>query len=147
MNGNDLRVNNTPFYRREMKKNFFFYFYIFKERSNLMEVWKPLKNFPIYNGSSEGRIINIRTQKIQKPMLNKNGSVKVHLYKNGKRHSVKVRRVIAETFLGEHPGMDVRNKDGDPFNNSVDNLEWCTRSDLVKAAYERGSKKPRESRK
>ena len=111
-----------------------------------MEIWKPLRNFPSYNGSSEGRIVNVRTQKIQKPTLNKNGCAKVSLYKNGKRYVVKVRRVIAETFLGEHPGMDVRNKNGDPMNNSVDNLEWCTRSELIKEAYERGTKKPRSSR-
>ena len=111
-----------------------------------METWKPLRNFPSYNGSSEGRIMNVRTQKIQKPTLNANGCLKVGLYKNGKRYSVKVHRVIAETFLGEHPGMDVRHKDDDPLNNQVDNLEWCTRSELIKAAYDRGTKKPRTSR-
>ena len=111
-----------------------------------MEVWKPIRNFPSYDCSSEGRIRNIRTQKIQRPTLNKNGCLKVSLYKNGKRYNVKVHRVIAETFLGEHPGMDVRHKDDDPQNNCVDNLEWCTRSELIKAAYERGTKKPRTSR-
>lgn len=110
-----------------------------------MEVWKPLRNFPSYNGSSEGRIMNVRTQKIQKPTLNKNGCLKVSLYKNRKRYSIRVRRVIAETFLGEHPGMDVRHKDGDHLNVRADNLEWCTRSELIKSAYRNGTKKPRRS--
>lgn len=110
-----------------------------------MESWKPLRNFPSYNGSSEGRIMNVRTQKIQKPIADKNGCLKVSLYKNGKRYSVKVHRAIAETFLGYHPGMDVRLRDGDKSNIHIDNLEWCTRSDLIKAAYKRGSKKPRHS--
>ena len=111
-----------------------------------MEIWKPLRNFPSYNGSSEGRIMNVRTQKIQKPTLNKNGCLKVSLYKNGKHYSVKVHRVIAETFLGEHPGMDVRHKDNDYRNNRVDNLEWCTRSEIIKDAYLKGTKKPRQPR-
>lgn len=109
-----------------------------------MEVWKPLRNFPSYNGSSEGRIINVRTQKIQKPTPDENGYLKVSLYKNNKRYNVKASRVIAETFLGEHPGMDVRYKDGDRSNIRVDNLEWCTRSELIKEAYLSGSKKPRK---
>ena len=110
-----------------------------------MEIWKPLRNFPSYNGSSEGRIMNVRTQKILTPTLN-NGCAKVSIYKNGKRYVIKVRRAIAETFLGEHPGMDVRNKNGDPLDNSVDNIEWCSRSELIKTAYERGTKKPRGSK-
>jgi hypothetical protein len=108
-----------------------------------MEIWKPLRNFPNYNGSSEGRIINSRTQKIQKPTPDEDGCLKVSLYKNRKRYCVKVRRIIAETFLGEHPGMDVRHKDGNQQNVSADNLEWCTRSQLIKDAYDNGSKKPR----
>lgn len=111
-----------------------------------MEIWKPIRNFPSYNASNEGRIINVRTQKIQKPTLNKDGCLKVGLYRNRKRHSVKVRRVVADTFLGEHPGMDVRHKDGDQQNVRVDNLEWCTRSELIKAAYDRGSKTPRRAK-
>ena len=78
-----------------------------------MEIWKPLKNFPSYDGSSEGRIRNIRTQRILKTYINEKGYETVCLRKNGRQYTVKVSKVIAETFLGEHPGMDVRNKNGD----------------------------------
>lgn len=108
-----------------------------------MEVWKPLRNFPKYDVSSAGRIRNIRTQRIQKLVPNEKGYLKVGLYKDKKRHSIKASRVIADTFLGEHPEMDVRYKDGDRSNICADNLEWCTRSELIKDAYSRGSKKPR----
>ncbi len=111
-----------------------------------MDTWKPIQNFPGYSASPDGSIMNIRTQRIQKPTLNKNGCLKVGLYKDRKRYNVRVRRVIAETFLGEHPGMDVRHKDGDQQNVSADNLEWCTRSELIKAAYDRGSKTPRRAK-
>lgn len=107
-----------------------------------MEIWKPLKNFPSYNGSSEGRIMNIKTQRIMKTHTNEKGYVQVCLRKNGETYTVKVHKVVAETFLGEHPGMDVRHKDLDNSNNIVDNLEWCTRSETIQSAFDRGSKIP-----
>lgn len=94
-----------------------------------MEMWKPLRNFPSYNGSSEGRIMNVRTQHILKPSINEKGYYQVCLRKNNARYSVRVHRVLAETFLGENPGMDVRHKDNDRLNNHIDNLEWCTRQE------------------
>lgn len=110
-----------------------------------MEEWKRLKNFPGYEGSTEGRIRNIRTQKIQRPRANDKGYLKVDIYVNKRRRNVKVSRLIAEAFHGSHPGMDVRYKDDDRSNVSADNLEWCTRSELIKAAYSKGTKKPRKS--
>ena len=111
-----------------------------------MELWKPLKNFPGYEGSTEGRIRNIRTQHIQRPRVNDKGYLKVDIYINKRRRNVKVSRLIAEAFHGSHPGMDVRYKDNDRSNVSADNLEWCTRSELIKDAYSKGTKKPRNSR-
>ena len=110
-----------------------------------MEIWKPLRNFPSYNGSSEGRIMNIKTQRILIPVIDENGNEKVGLSKNNHRYTMKVHRVIAETFLGEHPGMDVRHKDGDRSNNRVENLYFSTRRETIGDAYERGSKKPYQS--
>ena len=107
-----------------------------------MEVWKPLRNFPSYNGSSEGRIMNIRTQRIMKTFKNDNGYIQVCLRKNNKQYTVKVARVIAETFLGEHSGMDVAYKNGDRSDVCVDNLEWCTRQEVIRRAFERGTKIP-----
>ena len=107
-----------------------------------MEVWKPLRNFPSYNGSSEGRIMNIRTQRIMKTFKNDNGYIQVCLRKNNKQYTVKVARVIAETFLGEHPGMDVVYKNGDRSDVCVDNLEWRTRQEVIRRAFERGTKIP-----
>lgn len=107
-----------------------------------MEIWKPLRNFPSYNGSSEGRIMNVRKQTILKPTVTDKGYAIVGLRKNNKYYTVRVHRVIAETFLGEHPGMDVKHKDLNPLNNNVDNLYWTTRSDTVKRTYTEGHRKP-----
>ena len=107
-----------------------------------MEICKPLKNFPSYNGSTEGRIMNIKTQRILKTFLNNDGYLQVCLRKNSKQYTVKVGRVIAETFLGEHPGMDVSYKNGDRSDICVDNLEWCTRQETIRRAFKRGTKIP-----
>ena len=107
-----------------------------------METWKPLKNFPSYNGSTEGRIMNIRTQRILKTFVNSQGYELICLRKNNKQYTVKVGRVIAETFLGEHPGMDVGYKNGNRSQNNISNLEWRTRQETIRAAFESGNKIP-----
>ena len=107
-----------------------------------MEIWKPLRNFPSYNGSSEGRIMNIKTQRIMKAFINEKGYVQVCLRKNNKQYTVRVAQVIADTFLGEHPGMDVTYKNGNRSDVSADNLEWCTRQEVIQRAFERGTKIP-----
>ena len=107
-----------------------------------METWKPLRNFPSYNGSTEGRIMNIKTQRILKTFADSRGYIKVCLRKNNRQYTVRVAKVIAETFLGEHPGMDVSYKDSDRTNICVDNLEWCTRSEAARKAFALGTRQP-----
>ena len=94
-----------------------------------MEIWKPLRNFPSYNGSTEGRIMNIKTQRILKTFADSRGYIKVCLRKNNRQYTVRVAKVIAETFLGEHPGMDVSYK-------------WCTRSEAARKAFALGTRQP-----
>lgn len=101
-----------------------------------MEIWKPIQNFPSYNVSSEGRIMNVKTQRILIPSINDKGQYQACLSKNNVRYNIRIHRVVAETFLGENPDMDVIHKDGDRLNNRVENLEWCTRSEtLVRTRY------------
>ena len=107
-----------------------------------MEIWKPLRNFPGYSGSSEGRIMNVKTQRIIKTTINPRGYEQVCLRKNNEQHTVRVHKLIAETFLGEHPGLDVRHKDLDRTNNRVENLFWCSRSETIQSAFDRGTKTP-----
>ena len=58
-----------------------------------MEIWKPLLNFPSYNGSSEGRIMNVRTQIILKPQIDSRGRAQVTLIRNNQPHTIAVHRV------------------------------------------------------
>lgn len=105
-----------------------------------MEIWKPLKNFPSYEGSTEGRIRNIRTQHILTPVIDENGYAKISLRKDNKQYTVRVHRIIADTFLEERPELDVRHKDLNRSENRIDNLEQCTRRETIELAYKRGTK-------
>lgn len=107
-----------------------------------METWKPLRNFPSYDGSTDGRIMNIKTQRVLKTFTNEHGYKLVCLRKNGKQYTVKVAKVIAETFIGECPGLDISYKNGDRSDCCVDNLEWRTRSETILAAFDRGIRVP-----
>lgn len=107
-----------------------------------MEVWKPVHNFPSYNCSNKGKIINVRTQHILKTYINDKGYEIVCLRKNNKQYTISVHKLIAETFLGEHPGMDIHHKDSNRSNNSVENLEYVTRQETVRKSFSNGNRLP-----
>ena len=108
-----------------------------------MEIWLPIKNFPKYDVSSNGRIKNVITGKILKPGRNPKGYLLITLYKNGKPHIKKIHRLVADAFYdGEHEGLEVNHIDGDKTNNCIWNLEWCTGSENIKHSYELGLRKP-----
>lgn len=111
-----------------------------------MEIWKPLRDYPSYNISSEGRILNIKTQQILKTRVNDKGYEIATLRKNNKPCTVRVHKLVAETFLGEQVNMDVRHRDLNLLNNRADNLYWSSRSETISDAFERGTKTPTRCR-
>lgn len=57
----------------------------------------------------------------------------VTLWDNGKQFDVEVHRLVANAFLPNPKNLPcVNHKDGDPSNNDVSNLEWCSYSDNVR---------------
>lgn len=68
---------------------------------------------------------------------------KVKLY-NGDRtfKSVPVHRLVAEIFIGNPNNYaEINHIDGNPKNNHVSNLEFCTKEQNVKHAYDTGLKR------
>ena len=113
------------------------------------EIWKDIKGYENkYQVSNLGNIRSINYNNTNKPKILKpyirNKYLSVRLSKNGKERHVKVNRIVAETFI-QRPELEVNHKDGNKLNNSVDNLEWCTRKENVQHAIRTGLKKVRVS--
>ncbi len=62
----------------------------------------------------------------------------VALYRNGKKTTLYVSRIVAASFLGAPPTHmhQVNHKDGNVQNNNIDNLEWVTPSENMKHSYD-----------
>lgn len=106
------------------------------------EIWKPVKGFENrYLISNEGQVYSIVKKSLLKPMKTEKGYLYVDLRCNYKRKPKKIHRLVAETFL-ENPyaKKEVNHKDGNKLNNTVGNLEWCTRSENLLHAYATGLK-------
>lgn len=95
----------------------------------MTEVWKDVYLFPnSYEVSNLGRVRNKRTNKVLIPYTSETGYLKVKLCENTIRKNERVHRLVALAFI-DNPNKysEVNHKDGDKTNNTVENLEWCTR--------------------
>ena len=85
-----------------------------------------------YVAFENGMILNLHG-KIIHGGIDRNGYREVTL----SRKQYRVHRVIAEVFLPHIPGkFEVNHIDGNKLNNDVRNLEWVTRSENIRHAYE-----------
>ena len=91
--------------------------------------WKKIDDFDNYSISSEGQVRN-NTGLILKPSNDKDGYLRVCLYKNGKQKCHKVHRLVALAFIPLEAGKDfVDHKDGHPENNLLENLRWANKKE------------------
>ena len=108
-----------------------------------IELWKDVKDYEgLYQVSTLGRVrsldkyVNAKIRnvdkvlkrgRILKPVYNKDGYLKVNLYKNGKETNFFVHRLVAKTFIPNPDNLPlVNHKDEVKDNNYPYNLEWCT---------------------
>jgi hypothetical protein len=121
-----------------------------------MEVWKDIPSYEgIYEASNIGRIrshINKTTitktgklrhwkQRVLKPKgITPKTGYRVSLWKDGKQKDFLVARLIATTFLENliDTKMTVNHKDGNRFNNDINNLEWLSLADNIRHGFETG---------
>lgn len=104
------------------------------------EVWKDIRGYEgYYQISSCGRIKSldrkvkhlkggyaIKKGKILKQCYDKDGYLLVVLYKNNKKRTRRVHRLVAMAFIpnpNNYP--QINHRDEDKTNNTVQNLEWC----------------------
>ena len=107
------------------------------------ELWKDIKGFEgLYQVSTLGRVrsldkyVNAKIRnidkvlkrgKILKPTYDKDGYLRVYLYKNGKGTNFFVHRLVAKTFIPNPLNLpEVNHKDEVKTNKRRWNLEWCS---------------------
>lgn len=101
--------------------------------------WRDIKERPNYEVSEIGDVRNKITGVIRKPVLDKStGYYKIGFMEGRKTIMKCVHRLVAEAFLGGGEGLDVNHKDGNKLNNAVSNLEFVTRGDNLRHAYDTG---------
>lgn len=110
--------------------------------------WKPVKGYEgLYEVSNDGRIKALKKrvdrgkchreweEHFLKQAADMNGYLRTSLAMNGKNTTIKVHRLVAETFIPNPENKpEVNHIDGNKQNNDVSNLEWCTRSENLKHA-------------
>lgn len=82
-----------------------------------------------YLVASDGKIFSYKNgKKIERKLVvEKQGYLKVCLYKNNKPTQIKVHRLVAIAFIPNPLNKKcVNHKDGNKKNNRVENLEWVT---------------------
>lgn len=127
----------------------------------MTEIWKPVPNYEgCYEASTTGKVRSVERIVILKDRLgndrpckyksrelkpckrkfnnktNTQPRLQVVLSKNGNTKTIDVHRIIATTFIENKQGYDTVNHiDGNPMNNSVDNLEWVSRKENIIHAF------------
>lgn len=78
------------------------------------------------------------------PTVTNSGYLVTSFCLNGKRKTINVHRLIADTFIINHDvsALQINHINGDKKDNMVENLEWVTPGDNQRHAYRTGLKKP-----
>lgn len=113
------------------------------------EVWKNIDGVIGYQVSNIGNVRKYENGKwILVKAFDSKGYVKVYISDGNNRHRQFVHRLVAKAFI-PNPNYyhEVNHIDGNKKNNVVENLEWVTRSQNMKHAYETGLSDKSENRK
>jgi hypothetical protein len=122
------------------------------------EVWKPIPGYEgIYEASNLGRIrtangkttsnarypVRVWQQRVLKPKVqtrsNGRKDQRVNLWKDGVESTQLVARLVAMSFLPmPFDKLTVNHINGNPMDNRIENLEWCTLQENINHAFEIG---------
>jgi hypothetical protein len=101
---------------------------------------KELKDFPGYSITKDGKVFSykkkspIEKDKIDyskppkqlKPFSDSCGYARIKLYKNGKGYTLKIHRLVAQTYIENPENLPcINHKNKIRNDNRIENLEWC----------------------
>ena len=122
------------------------------------EIWKPIPQYEgLYEASNTGKIrtvegkttssarypVRVWKQRILKPKVQaRNGGKsdeRVTLWKDGVESTHLVARLVAMAFIpAPFDKLTVNHINGNPMDNRIENLEWCTLRENIHHAFENG---------
>jgi hypothetical protein len=116
-----------------------------------MEIWKDINDYEsIYQINQKGDLKSLKRKttgtftsidKLIRKDLNKKGYYTYTLCKNGKSQRKLLHRLLAKAFIPNPNNYPcVNHIDGNPLNNDLSNLEWCTYSYNTIHGYEKNGR-------
>lgn len=108
--------------------------------------WEQVKGYENYFVNRQGQVKriysnrdgNCRDERILKLSYTR-GYAHVSLSKDDKKKNYRIARLVAETFIPNPDNKpEVNHIDGDPSNDDVCNLEWCTSKENTQHAIRLG---------
>lgn len=103
-------------------------------------MFKDIPNFPNYSINRQGKAINKKRDTVLKSSLRADGYVQVYLYKDSKKYSKYIHRILAQLFIPNPENKPQVNHINSIRNdNSISNLEWVTRNEQMFHAYQFGN--------
>jgi len=122
--------------------------------TSIVELWRPVVGYEgLYEVSNMGRVRSLdRTiknsrglyklkGKLMKPRQGSGGYFLVSFYDVGRITHKRVHVLVLETFIGNRPSPqhDACHNDGNPANNSLNNLRWDSRKENIKDLVKHGT--------
>lgn len=94
---------------------------------NNNELWEVIKDFPMYEVSSLGRVKSHYSGRILKPFPVWNDYLKVILCKDGKVYTKSVHRLVGQAFIPNPDNLPcIDHINGVKTDNRLCNLRWCS---------------------
>ena len=123
------------------------YIWKYNELFDKLEIPKDSKKISGYDGyfiTKDGKVYSSHIKRFMKLQTNKDGYIRINLKKNKEKCHYSVHSLVLEAF-GEKPDtsdiIEINHKDGVRSNNTLENLEYVTKSENVKhSMYVLGNK-------
>jgi hypothetical protein len=97
-------------------------------------IWRPVRGLEDKYEVSNTGLVRRKAYLMKAVVTPKGGHLQINL---GLHRRTYVHRLVAEAFLGE-PGENqiwVNHRNGNPSDNRVENLEWCTPGENIEHGY------------